>query len=97
MQKFKFVLLNNCIKLYTGELGELTYIGVIDFYNDGEYMRFDAVTYNNSLIVESISDRARYYAENCQARGNKQTDQYLISCYMQLMTGDFTQIEDRQL
>lgn len=92
MKTFKFLLCDSSIVIYIGDIGNLQYVGLIEFYNDSEYMRFDAETYINSLAIEEICNRARDDAENCQSNGSKQTDQYLIACYMQINSHEFTQI-----
>ena len=92
MKTFKFLLGDNSIVVYIGEMGNFQYVGLIEFYSDSEYMRFDAYTYLNSLVMEEICNRARDYAENRRVNGNKQTDQYLINCYMQLNSHEFTPI-----
>lgn len=87
----KFLLGNNSIRFYTNNIESL-YIGSIEFYNNGEYMRFDAQVYAESLVIEDICNRARNFSEGCQRNGSKQTDQFLINLYMQLNAHEFTQI-----
>lgn len=86
----KFLLGNNSIRFYTNNIESL-YIGSIEFYNDSEYMRFDAQVYAESLVIEEIANRARNFSEDAQSRGSQQTDQFLIGLYLQLNAHEFTQ------